>query len=114
MIYLASPYSSPDPIIMKTRFLLAEQVTAQLMEEGHFIYSPIVHCHAMAERYALPKDFAFWRDYNIDMIRRADALYVLTITGWKESVGVTGEIGFAKHAGLEIKYVNEEGKFWQP
>lgn len=114
MIYLASPYTSPDPLLRKTRFLLVEQVTAQLIEEGYFIYSPIVHCHAFVEKYALDSTFTYWRQYNIDMIRRADELWVLTIPGYLESRGVTAEIDFARLAGLEIKWVNEEGKLWLP
>ena len=114
MIYLASPYSSPDPLIVRTRFLLAEQVTAILMSQGHYVYSPIVHCHEIAVKYAIPTDFAYWSGYNIDMIRRCDALYILTISGWEESKGVTGELAFAQSAGLEIAYVDEEGQVrWQ-
>lgn len=115
MIYLASPYSSPDPLVVRTRFLLVEQVTAMLMEQGHYVYSPIVHCHEIAAKYTLPTDFEYWKGYNIDMIRRADAFYVLVIPGWQESKGVVAELEFAKTAGLEIGYVNEEGKVrWQP
>jgi len=109
LLYLASPYSSPDPLIQKTRFLLVEQVTAQLIEQGYFIYSPIVHCHALAERYALPTDFAFWKSYNIDMIRRADQFLILDIPGWKESKGVTAEYTFARDAGIECGFVSKDG-----
>ena len=114
MIYLASPYSSPDPLIVRTRFLLAEQVTAILMAQGHYVYSPIVHCHELSAKFALPTDFEYWKGYNIDMIRRCDALYILALPGWEESKGVAGELAFAKSAGLEIAYVDDEGKVrWQ-
>ncbi len=109
MIYLASPYSSPDPLIMKTRFLLAEQVTASFLTRGVYIYSPIVHCHELSSKYELPGDFAFWQGYNFDMLRRADSLAVLAIPGWKESVGVQEEIRFARLAGVPIQAVNDEG-----
>ena len=84
------------------------------MAQGCYVYSPIVHCHEIAAKYALPTDFSYWKGYNIDMIRRCDAFYILTIPGWEESKGVTGELTFAQSAGLEIVYVNEEGKVrWQ-
>lgn len=115
MIYLASPYTSSDPLIVRTRFLIVEQVTAILMEKGNYIYSPIVHCHELAAKYTLPTDFEYWKGYNIDMIRRADQFAVLTIPGWKESKGVQGELEFARSADLEIFYVNELGVIrWQP
>lgn len=104
MIYLASPYSHPDPLIMKTRFLLAEQETAHYMKQGLVIFSPIVHCHEIACKYTLPTDFAFWQNYCIAMLRRADTLWVLRIEGWKESKGVTHEIEVATAALIPIKY----------
>lgn len=114
MIYLASPYTHSDSLIMKTRFLLAEQVTARLIQQGRFVYSPIVHCHAMSERYALPTTFDFWKAYNFDMIRHASELYVLSIDGWEESKGVRGELEFARQFTLPIFYVDEEGYFLGP
>lgn len=112
MIYLASPYSSPDPLIMKTRFLLAEQVCASLIASGEFPYSPIVHCHEMAQKYSLPTDFAFWQRYNIDMLRRADKLFILMIEGWQSSLGVTYERDFAKACGIPTFGIKEEGEPW--
>lgn len=113
MIYLASPYSHEDPLIKKTRFLLAEQVTAQLILQGKFIYSPIVHCHALAERYEMPGDFVFWRRYNIDMLKRADQMYILSIPGWDTSVGVKHEMEIAVEIGIEISLVNDKGEIKQ-
>lgn len=110
MIYLASPYSHPDPIIRKTRFLLAEQATAGLLTLGFFPYSPIVHCHELAEKYYMAPDFSFWRDYNIDMLRRADAFYILRIEGWAESKGVTHERGVAHLLNIPETFVDENGQ----
>lgn len=110
MIYLASPYTHPDPLIMKTRFLLAEQCTAAMLFEGHFVYSPIVHCHEIAQKYSLPSDFSFWKTYNFDMLRRADKFYILDIPGWAESKGVMAERTLAAEIGFYIYHVNEHGE----
>lgn len=109
MIYLASPYSDPDPFMVKTRFLLAQQCTAELLKQGIFVYSPIVHCHELAWAYNLPGDFAFWKAYNFDMLRRADMITVLKITGWDKSVGVSQELEAAKYIGLPVSYCDEFG-----
>lgn len=111
MIYLASPYTHKDQLIMKTRFLLAEQVTARLLHRRSWVYSPIVHCHELALRYHLPTDFAYWRDYNFAMLRRCDTLYVLFIPGWEESLGVTEEIKFAQTAGIPVYAIDENAEF---
>lgn len=115
MIYLASPYSHPDPLIVKTRFLLAEQATAILLQRKEWVYSPIVHCHELSQRYELPGDFAYWQGYNIDMLRRCDMLTVLTIPGWRESVGVTAELTVARTLNMPLTQVTPEGEIlpWQ-
>lgn len=110
MIYLASPYSHPDALTRKTRFLIAEQVTAILFNQGIFVFSPIVHCHELAARHTLPTSFEFWRGYNFDMLRRADLLSIIAIPGWEESIGVQAEIEMAKLIGLPITHINELGE----
>ena len=46
MIYLASPYSSPDPLIQKTRFLITEQfVNHTLQTQNLIVFSQIGRAH---------------------------------------------------------------------
>lgn len=111
MIYLASPYTHPDPLIMKTRFLLAEQCTAHILQRRDHVYSPIVHCHEIAAKFSLPTDFDFWQVYNRDMIRRCDEFCILDIPGWKESKGVRGEFDFAKLCGMNAELISDIGKY---
>lgn len=110
MIYLASPYSHPDPLIRKTRFLLAQQVTGILLKRKIWVYSPIVHCHEIVEKFSLPGDAAFWKEFNIDFLRRAEGMFILTIDGWEESKGIQQERDFAREAGIMLSYVNEVGE----
>lgn len=112
MIYLASPYSHPDPLIMKTRFLLAEQCTAALLQRKDWVYSPIVHCHELASKYNLPTDFVYWQEYNVAMLRRCEELFILAIPGWRESKGVTAELTVAQMLNMPIHEINEHGE-WQ-
>ena len=109
MIYLASPYSHPDPLIRKTRFLLAEQCVGMTTLHNRHIYSPIVHFHELAQKYKWPTDFAYWKQINFDMIRRAEGMYGLNIEGWKESVGVTAEVELARTLFLPIQLVSPDG-----
>lgn len=100
---------------MKTRFLLAEQATAALLVKGLFTYSPIVHCHELAQKYDLPKDFGYWQRYNFDMLRRCDIFAVLSIPGWQESKGVTAEGDLAYTLDLPRYLITPEGEMlpWQ-
>ena len=92
MIYLASPYSDPDQSVMVRRFEDACEAVAHLTNSGKTVYSPIVHFHPVAIRHQLPRDFAFWREVNFNMLDRASKLYVLMLDGWRDSVGVQAEI----------------------
>lgn len=44
-VYLATPYSHPDPKVREARFQAVNAVAAQLMRDGHHVYSPISHAH---------------------------------------------------------------------
>ena len=110
MIYLASPYYHPDGLIMKTRFLLAKQVTQILVDREVWVYSPILHNHPLE----LDKPHEFWMRFDLDVLRRCDSLLVLAIPGWKESKGVGIEISVAKQLNMSIEYVNEQGDIQWP
>lgn len=108
MIYLASPYSHDSEFIRELRHRTAMKVTADLLREGLIIYSPIVHCHELSKRHDLPGEFTFWRDYCLGMLICANNLFVLTITGWNESVGVKLEMEFARENKIPIHLINEK------
>lgn len=116
MIYLASPYNSPSPSVMETRFEQACACAGAILSRGHLVYSPICHNHPIAVRYALPRDWSFWAKLDFQMLLAADHLYILDLDGWKESVGVSSEIAFwtttRKAAGLSpyIDLVNVRGE----
>ena len=95
MIYLASPYSDPDPDVRNLRYSLTKSFCAWKIKHGYFIYSPIVHCHWMASQHNLPKDAEFWHKYNVNMLRRADAFWILQLEGWQFSVGIGQEKALA-------------------
>lgn len=108
MIYLASPYTHKSKTVMERRFEQVAEVTARLINRGHVIYSPILHFHPLAVRHSLPRDFAFWEEVNKNILLRADALWVLTLSGWKESRGVQSELQIAERAGIGYKLVKPE------
>lgn len=114
MIYLASPYSNPDPAVIVDRYEAVCKVAAILINQGMFVWSPIAQTHATASRFAMPTDAEFWKAYNFDFMRRADAIYVLVVDGWRESKGVAMEIEFARYNRMELRFVNENGEFVEP
>lgn len=106
--YVASPYTSSDPDVIKRRFLAVEKYTADCLKKNVWVYSPVVHCHEIAEKYDLPKDFDFWKSYNYAMLSTAAKLHVLMLEGWDMSKGVSGEIELAMMIGIDVIYVEAE------
>lgn len=105
-IYLAAPYSHPEHAIRARRYLYATQAANQLMRRGLLVYSPLTHGHTLAALGGLGSDFAAWREHCLSFIRHwAQELYVLTLPGWRDSIGVTAEIAEAESLGLPVGYV---------
>lgn len=104
LIYLACPYSHPDVNVRKERFRIANQVTGRLMNEGHFVFSPISMSHPVAMDANVPGDWQFWKRFDTAMIARCQRFIVVAIDGLSESVGVRAEIAIAREFGLAIEY----------
>ena len=104
-IYLASPYSHPDAAVREARYRAVRDATAWMIRRGMWVYSPIVHTYDISQTFGLPTDAGFWRDYNHAMIAKAEMLYILTLPGYSRSVGIMGEIKFARSLGLPILHL---------
>lgn len=92
MIYVASPYSHPEVAVREQRFHDACVATARLLASGQPVFSPIVHGHPLVDQ-GLPTDWPFWERFACNHLQRCDGVVVLTLDGWRESVGVAAEIG---------------------
>ena len=102
MIYLASPYTeSPN-----TNYELAAKLTAELLIQGHTVYSPIAHCHHLAVKYDMPKSFDFWQTYNFAMLSKASELWVAIFPGWARSRGVMAEIRHARLCSIPVSLID--------
>lgn len=103
LVYLASPYTDPDPAVMESRFDEACRAAAALMKKGVFVFSPIAHSHPIA-RFGLPLDFEYWKTYDAMMLAFCSRMIVLQIDGWDTSVGVQFEIEIAEKLNMQIEY----------
>ena len=114
LIYLASPHNSKASITRERRYKAVVKVTAILMKDGYFIYSPIVHSHEVSKEigkeYALHYDF--WKTYDHYMISLCDIFVVLMIPGWDISVGVSDEINYSNEIHKRILYLDPKVKDW--
>ena len=112
--YIGQPYTAKHPDgsldhnLMEQRYLWGAELTAKLLTEGQHVYSPIVHCHELAKKFELPRDFEFWKEYNYTMLQNSSKLLIAMMPGYLDSTGLTGEKLFAIHADLDIDFVLED------
>jgi hypothetical protein len=106
MIYLACPYSDPDPEVRQERFIKANKQAVLFMAEGLHVFSPISQCHPIAMEGELPTGWEYWKEYDERILSICDELCILTIPGWVESKGVTNEILIALKRNMLITVVN--------
>jgi len=104
MIYLAVPYSHPDPGVRQERFRAACKVAATLLRSGQAVYSPIVHSHPLVDE-GLPTDWSFWETFDRPHLERCDQVIVLMLDGWETSAGVRAELELARQPNKPVRYV---------
>ena len=107
MIYLAQPFKHKDHQIEVARYGFAVAYVAAEHKRGKMMYSPIVHSYWLNQSFDDgPKDFDFWREFDFNMLSKANYMYVLPLEGWKESVGVKAEIDFANAVGIPYSVIS--------
>lgn len=104
--YLAVPYSHPDTAMRKYRFQVANQIAAALMREGEHVFSPISHTHPIALAGDLPTGWEYWQEYDRAMLAICGQLLIVRLEGWKDSLGIKGEIAIAEELGIPVEYMD--------
>ena len=119
MIYVASPFTSNDPVKERERYLLALDFTASL-RNSDFYYSPIVHFYHVAREFNLPSHAGYWRHINYDALSLSKEVVMLCADGYTESLGMKEEFCLAQTLSKPIHFAigksvapeTEEGKKW--
>ncbi len=104
MLYLASPYSHPNPSVREARFQAACEAAAALVRAGRIVFAPIVHSHPIAQ-HGLPTDWSYWERGDRRFLEVSDEVVVLTLPGWRESRGVQAEIQIAGELRKPVTYL---------
>lgn len=105
LVYLACPYSHPDPEVREARFRAANQAAAVLAAAGVHVFSPITHTHPILLAGDLPCGWEYWEAYDRAVLDACRALVVLQAEGWDQSTGVRAEVTIAEQLGLPCYFV---------
>lgn len=104
--YLASPYSHKFRVMMWYRYLRTVSTGARLILQGYILLEPIAMCHWHSVFHSMPTGYTFWQTRDRTFIRKSDGILVVDLPGWKESIGVSDEVQYAKSRGLPVFLVS--------
>lgn len=109
IIYLAGPYTHPDPAIREARFLGATKAAAKLIERGLIVFSPLTMTHPLDKELAsdgatLGSDY--WVAFDEAFMEFCSEIIVLRADGWEASSGVRREIEFFKSRNRPVSYID--------
>ena len=104
MIYLAAPYSNPDPKLVQARMEQIYDVMGEFMKQDRHVLTPLF-MHEVAVRHELDGTYDYWEKYCLDILKRCDEMIVLCLPGWTESRGVKGEMEFCRRNGIPITFM---------
>jgi hypothetical protein len=108
LIYLAAPYSHPDPKVVEERIAEICRVDAVLMSRGTFTFSPLLK-HFVKDYANLPGDWNYWQDYCRVTLPKCSQVYVLALDGWEDSVGVREEMKLAELLKIPVFLCGPDG-----
>jgi len=101
-IYLAAPYTAPEPSLQRERFRYTIRALRILMERGEVVFCPITYGHFLEDRLRRTFPHEYWLRFCRAILAGASHLYVLTARGWEESRGVREEVHLAHSLGIPI------------
>lgn len=105
-IYLAIPYSRYE----EKSFMLANEIAAELLKEGHIVFSPISMSHPIAIHGNLKGDWNTWKRVDFEFIKWCEEVVVVNFDNdaVTNSVGVQAELEYAKELDKKISYYYEK------
>lgn len=112
-IYLAIPYTFNAEL----SYNISNEVAAKLMGDGHVVFSPISHSHAIADYMdeSLRYSQEFWMAQDLPLIEWCDKVVCVVIGefGYElidKSIGVQSELKEANKLNKQIEFYYYEKK----
>jgi len=105
-LYLAAPYSDPDPVVRRYRVDMANRKAAELMMQGFLVFSPLSHSHPVSKYCDVdPCDNDFWLKQDLWILEICNEMRILCLPGYQESKGIQIEKEYAKQLGKPVVYI---------
>jgi len=103
LVYVASPYTHKDEAVQEQRYQEITNITRKIINAFVDVvpYTPITYTHVLAQELEREVN---WIHFDMTFLFCCDALLVVQMDGWKESVGVQEEIKKAKDMNIHTMY----------
>lgn len=108
IVYLACPYTDPEPDVREDRFRCANKAAAHLVEQGLIVYSPISMTHPIDLVLAAEgetKGPEYWVPFDEAFMTVCSRMIILKLDGWEKSIGVQRETEWFKRRGRPVEYL---------
>jgi hypothetical protein len=107
VIYVGGPYTHADHNVRRERFEALTAVAAEIVKQGHIVYSPITHTHPIDLHFVrddvhLSSDF--WCDFDETFMSVCTEMVIVPLEGWEKSSGVTRERAYFEARGLPVSF----------
>lgn len=103
LIYVACAFCQADPEIRQQRIDNVSRFCAEKMRQGVVVFCPLIHNYHIL-KYGLPIGWSYWEQFNKELLKRCDRLYVLKLEDWEKSVGLQAEVAIARSLNIPIEY----------
>lgn len=104
ILYIACPYTDPDPKVREHRVALATKVAAIYIKKGHVVYSPLTHSHPIDVELGETLSSDFWVTFDETFMEICDEMLIIQSKGWAESKGIERERQFFKARNRPISF----------
>jgi nucleoside 2-deoxyribosyltransferase len=106
IIYLAGPYTHPDPFVRENRYAALTEAAAKLIKDGHIVFSPITHLHPV-DAFLRPTEYDtdWWFALDEPFMAACTELVILTLDGWEDSKGTAAERAWFEERGLPVTFM---------
>jgi hypothetical protein len=91
VIYLASPYSHPGAPVRAERARACGRAVLLLAQQNIQAFAPVFYGHELETKFKTHLSYDYWIDFGLRMMEKCAGVYVLTLSGWRESRGVRKE-----------------------
>lgn len=105
-IFISLPYGSDNPKIIIQRVHIAKMYFKSILDAGDCPVCPIVTGHQLVEEFGIMGNYETWGNYCEKELITCDEMHVLTLKGWRDSVGVAAEIKEAEFHNIPIVCTN--------